>query len=113
MARTEDLFKEVIENSRKDREKLEHIRDRILSAVDSTDPDTLKVMEIEPLAMLGVAENIARISDVLVKVNSQLVELAKISVKIDNPVKELNSDRESMFDEIEKANSDSDDTVPN
>ena len=98
MSRTEDLMKEVIENARRDRQKLEKVRDNLIDLK----PDQDEIVALEPLANLGVAENVARISDVLVKVNSQLVELAKISVKIDSPQLDMSEDREDLFDKIEE-----------
>lgn len=98
MARTEELFEEVIANARKDRAKLEKLRDNLTNLK----PEQSDVIEAEPLAMLGVAENVARIHDVLVKVNGQLVELAKISAKLENPDADKSSDREDLFDVIEK-----------
>ena len=102
MARTEDLFEEVIANARKDRAKLEKIRD----SLTNIRPDQKEVLELEPLAMIGVVENVAKIHDVLVKVNGQLVELAKISAKLENPEADRVGDREDIFDAIEHANAD-------
>lgn len=98
MARSEELIQEVIKNARKDRAALEKLRDNLTNIT----PDQEDVMDETPLAQLGVAENVARIHDVLVKVNGQLVELAKISIKQENPESDLSVDREDIFDEIEK-----------
>ena len=98
MSRTEELFKEVIENARRDRQKPEKIRDNLIDLK----PEQDEIVAIEPLANLGVAENVARLSDVLVKVNSQLVELAKISAKMDAPELDMGEEREDIFDTIEQ-----------
>ena len=93
--RTDDLFDEILKNVRNDREQVTLVRDNIIKGLS-----TLEVA-IEPLAMLGVAENIAKLSDVLTKMNSQLVELTKVSVKTDMPEEDVKSSKDSIFDEIE------------
>jgi len=95
--RTDDLFLEILENVRYDRKKVAAIRDRIVDIATSDNP----AMTIEPLAMLGAAENIAKLSDVLTKMNSQLVELTKVSSKSDNPDSEEQDNKDDIFDAIE------------
>ena len=97
--RTDDLFDEIVQNVRDDRAKVIVIRDNIISGIS-----TLEVA-VEPLAMLGVAENIAKLSEVLTKMNSQLVELTKVSQKSDSPESDMSTDKDSIFDEIESSGS--------
>lgn len=98
MGRTDKLFEEVLLNARKDREKLEKIRDNLTNM----SPDQVAIVEETPLAMLGVAENVVKIHDVLVKVNGQLVELAKIAAKMENPESDLTPDSDDIYDELEQ-----------
>ena len=103
--RTEDLFDEILKNVRNDREKLTKVRDNIIDGMTTTE------LAIEPLAMLGIAENIAKISDVLTKQNAQLVELTKVSVKSDNPEEDSLSEKDDIFDEIEASGTQAGDGV--
>lgn len=98
MSRTDELFKEAIANARKDREKLEKVRDNLTNM----NPDQVAIVEETPMAMLGIAENVVKIHDVLVKVNGQLVELAKIAVKMENPAENMAPDSEDIYDELEQ-----------
>lgn len=98
MSRTDDLFAEVLENARKDRAKLEKVRDNLTNM----DPDQVAIVEESPLAMLGVAENVVKIHDVLVKVNGQLVELAKIAAKMEGPAEGQVPDSDDIYDELEQ-----------
>lgn len=93
----DELTKEVIENARKDRLALEKLRDNLTNI----DPEQAEILEATPLAQLGVAENVARIHDVLVKVNSQLVELVKVKTKQLNPQGPSFSADDSIYDAIE------------
>lgn len=91
--RTEDLFTEILENSRRDRKTVEAVRDDLVTLS--------KVADLpEGVTSLAISENIARLSDVLTKMNSQLVEMTKISVKVDQPDKSKD-DSGSIYDEIE------------
>lgn len=97
--RTDDLFQEILKNVRNDREKLTKVRDNIISGMNGIE------LQIEPLAMLGIAEAVGKLSDVLTKQNAQLVELTKVSVKEDAPEEDADADRDSLYDEIESSGS--------
>lgn len=86
-----DLFAEIVRNARSDRGRLEKICDSITSAAEGTTDDSL--------AGLGLAENMAQVTDSLTRNNAQLVEVAKILSKAQAPSKEAFDER--MYDEIE------------
>lgn len=90
------IIEEALENARKDRQTIVDFRKKLI------DIAMHPVMDAEPLGIVAVAEHIAKISDTLTKVNSQLVELSKIASK----TKEEDSqfDKDSLFDEIETNN---------
>jgi len=94
--RTEDLFEEILKNARSDRKTVEKVRDELIKL--TSQPEVM----VEGMAMITVAENVAKLSDVLTKMNAQLVELTKVSVKTEAPtdVKKV-TDADSIFDEIE------------
>lgn len=98
--KTDDLFEEILKNVRDDREKVKTVRDSIVSLVGGD------VSEKEPLTMLAISENVAKLSDVLTKMNSQLVELTKVSVKKD--ILKPPDERDDIFDEIESSGAFSD-----
>ena len=102
--RTDDLFEEILQNVRDDREKVKLIRDHIVKLV------SVEEVNVEPLAMIGIAENMAKLSDVLTKMNSQLVELTKVSVKTDTSADDVRTEKDSIFDEIEASGTQTDDT---
>lgn len=96
---TEDLIKEIIENARRDRARLEDVSSALLSSI------TVAGVE-DPLAKAAMAEQLARVTDSLSKTNQQLVELVKIHAKQDPAGKAkamAESDKESLFDEIQEA----------
>jgi hypothetical protein len=95
--RTDDLFKEILENVRNDRATVQKVRDQIVKL--ASDP----TIQAEQLAMVGIAENVAKLSDVLTKMNSQLVELTKVSARAERPNEDPKGEKESIFDEIESS----------
>lgn len=95
--RTEGLIEEILDNSRRDRKTVEKIRDQILKLASSPE------MMSEPLTSVGIAENIAKLSDVLTKMNAQLVELSKVSSKHDHEDVDPKDEKEQIFDEIESS----------
>jgi len=97
--KTESLADEILNNVRKDRAQVERVRDHIIDIVEN------ESMSEEPLGMLGIAENVAKLSDVLTKMNAQLVELTKINVKHDKDTDDPKTEKESIFDEIESSGS--------
>ena len=98
--RTSDIFEEVLENIRDDRVKVQGIRDKVIA---STGED---IMSVEPLAVLGIAESVVKLSDVLTKMNMQLVELAKLSSRGDRDKESPKIDNDDIFDVIEAAEQD-------
>lgn len=95
--RTDDLFAKVVQNIHDDREILVGLRDKIIE-VSRGDVATLMA---EPMAFSAIAENVSKLTDALTKMNSQLVELTKVSSKSDEGEKDVDQDKESIFDEIE------------
>src|SRR5260370_6969558 len=69
------LVDEIKENAGRERESLEKMCDGITKL--SEDPS----VAAEPMARIGLAENISRLSEALTRSNAQLVELAKIEAK--------------------------------
>lgn len=58
-------------------------------------------VESDGTSVLGIADNIAKLSDVLTKMNAQIVELTKIAAKAER--KEEGDNNDSLFDEIESS----------
>lgn len=89
----DDILDEIHANAVEDREKLRDVRDKMVSSFDSADP----------LVRMATADNVARLSDSMVRVNAQLLEIAKLKLKEDISNKKMSSeddDPDSMFDEI-------------
>lgn len=86
----DDLISEIVKNSRSDRKRLEEVCDSVTDAAKQTD---------DTLALLGLSEQMAMVTDSLTKNNSQLVEIAKIRAKERAPKDEKMD--ETVFDEIE------------
>ena len=86
----DDLVKEIVKNARADRKRLETVCDSVISAAQESE---------DPMAVLGLSEQMAMITDSLTKNNSQLVEIAKIRAKERMPKDEKHD--ESIFSEIE------------
>lgn len=95
MAEPTDLIQEALKNLREDREKVKAVRDLLVnSVVGSEESEQPLVIDAE------ISENIARLSDVLTKMNIQIVDLAKASLKSSVP-DDQTLDPKSIFDEIE------------
>jgi hypothetical protein len=88
----DDLVKEIVKNARADRKRLEKVCDSVVGIAENTD---------DPLALLGLSEQMSLITDSLTKTNAQLVEIAKIRAKERAPKEEKHD--ESVFDEIESS----------
>lgn len=102
LTKREILIEEILKNSRSDRESVEKIRDSMIESVGG------EVVMEEPglgLTPIVIAENIARLSDVLNKNNAQLIELVKMISKEDAAAEREGADRDSIFDEIESPHS--------
>lgn len=93
MSKTEDLFQEILGNIRKDRVSVEKMRDRLLYGIGADEGEGPQITVGE------IAENVAKLSDVLTKMNSQLVELTKLSSKSDKSEDVMTSD--DLYDAIE------------
>ena len=92
----DDLIREALENARRDRQSVEKVRDHILELTKSTGAE-------ESESVLAVSDTVAKLSDVLTKMNAQLVELTKIAAKSEKGEDAGNND--SIFDEIESSSS--------
>lgn len=101
--KTEDLIEEVMKNIREDRAKASKVRDRLLVDLDSARDE----LDADNTMSIGsIAENVSTLTDVLTKMNAQIVELTKISQKRDTQNTE--DDRSAIFDQIEQADATSD-----
>lgn len=90
----DDVIDEIHSNAQEDRERLTGVRDKIIENFDPSDQ----------FARSAVADNVARLSDSLARINGQLLEIAKIRLK-ETVVRARmeagsESDPDSMFDEI-------------
>jgi hypothetical protein len=95
---TTDLFEEILKNTRNDRKQVEKVRDELVKLA------SLPEVQAESMSLVSVAENIGKLSDVLTKMNAQLVELTKVSVKSATPSdKDINPDKDEMYDAIESS----------
>lgn len=98
----DELVAEILQNARNDRKSLEDLRKKILDHAEKLgkEPDS------EPLVLIGISENIAKVSDVLNRTNAQLVDLSKILVKRGADKKQ--NDRDDLFNAIEDSESQED-----
>lgn len=90
----ESLIEEALENARKDRKTIEKVRDQLMTVI--SDPS----VQAEGLSVMGVAENVGYLAEVLTKMNSQLVDIIKIS-EASTSKDQMQVDKESIFEEIE------------
>lgn len=102
MGDEKELTDEIKSNARNDRARLESLCDGLLKLSNNAE-----TMLGDEMAKVAVAEQLTRATDSLTRVNSQLVELAKIQLKRDLLSKASskdasNSERESLYDEIQK-----------
>lgn len=93
--KNEGLEEEILRNARSDRKTVEKVRDDLIKMTD------LAEVQAEAMSMVVIAENVCKLSDVLTKVNAQLVELHKVSLKNAPADDNKKPDSESIFDEIE------------
>lgn len=100
--KTEELFAEIAKNVRADREKLRIVRDKLVTVITGTVPGQIDDEDNQQIGMIDLVENLAKIADVMVKQNNQLIELSKVTSKNDDPEAEDNADKDSLFDEIEE-----------
>ena len=105
------LVDEIIENARNDRKRLEAVADGLTRGFDRTgDIAEDENQALDPEVSAAFAEEIAKVSDSLTRVNQQLVELVKIDAKksaVDpnnkpvtkgNPISK--KDAEDIYDEL-------------
>lgn len=97
---TEDLFQEILGNIRKDRVSVERMRDTLMGSAASLGSDDEEDVQ-QPPALPEIAENVAKLSDVLTKMNSQLVELAKMKAKSEGLEDDGLFDSDEVYAEIE------------
>ena len=93
-----DLVDEVLENARRDRKAVESIRDSLIREVSRETDDG------EQISAIMISRDIAGLSEVLTKINSQLVEVAKFVSK--SGERDESNDREDIFNEIEMISQD-------
>lgn len=88
----DELISEIRKNAKSDRENIEDVREKLV-----------KTAEMDPIMMGAVAEQVARLSDSLSKINLQLVEIAKMKMKEDiikSKSEDDDEDKEALFDQI-------------
>ena len=73
------ILDEITENVRRDRKRLELVAEKLVSVLKDEGDD--EEHPRDPLAAVGLAENVAKISDALTRSNGLLVELAKMKSK--------------------------------
>lgn len=99
----EQLREEIVENSRKDRERLEQVADGLLKLVDKERSAEEQVAsELPAEAAAAVSEELSKITDSLTKINAGLIELVKIDAKSPaDPKARLEKQRDTIYDEIQ------------
>ncbi len=101
----EHLTEEIIANARRDRKRLELVADSLYRKYDQI---KLEMEEqegkLDPEVAAAFAEEIAKLSDSLTRVNQQLVELLKVEARRAPPVepeKLGKEDVERVYNEIQ------------
>ena len=106
----ESLTEEIIQNARRDRKRLEAVADSLTHRYDE-----LKASEelaaaddqLDPEVAAAFAEEIAKLSDSLTRVNQQLVELVKVETRRappedeNKPKKLSDAQKEDVFNAIQ------------
>ena len=103
MSKVEDLQSEIVKNAREDRQRLVQIADGLKSLAEKkTDEGS---GELDPEVAMMLSDQLSKVSDSLVKINQQLVELVRIDTrKIPSPqdiAKFNNKERDHLFDDLE------------
>ncbi len=107
MTTREILTEEIIANARRDRKRLEAVANSLTTRYDEIKAEMGKREEESPLipeVSAAFAEDIARLSDSLTRVNQQLVELVKIEHRRSPPEEQEKlgqGDVERVYDEIQ------------
>lgn len=89
------LVDEIKHNARRDRARLEDLCDELLKLARN------ESLMVEELAKVALTEQLTKATDTLTRVNSQLVELAKIDAKKEMSKKDRENIHDSIFDEIQ------------
>ena len=102
------LVDEILENARRDRKRLESIADGLTHGFGQLGDSTFQEGEpADPEVSAAFAEEIAKISDSLCKINQQLVELVKIDAKKEemkpkDPAKMTTAEKEAIYEEMQQ-----------
>lgn len=110
MKTEKNLVDEIIENARRDRKRLEAVADGLTHGFgqlgDNTNEDG---GALDPEVSAAFAEEIAKVTDSLSKINQQLVELVKIDVKkesqvaVKDPKKMTAAEKDQLYEELQEA----------
>lgn len=98
----EELIAEILENARKDRKRLEAVADGLLEGSKtflSEDDEG----EINTEVAAAFAEEVAKVSEVLTRINHELVELVKVDKTVDRlvPTQLKPSEVDEVYDSIQ------------
>lgn len=97
--KTNELLDEALKNYREDRKELVVLRTKLM--------DSLKRLgdELELGGIAGISENVVKLSDVLTRMNAQVIELTKVNMKYeatdDSNSLDSPGDKDNIFNEIE------------
>jgi hypothetical protein len=101
------LVEEIIENARSDRKRLEAVANGLTHGFGQLGDSEGDGEALDPEVSAAFAEEIAKVTDSLSKINQQLVELVKIDIKkmpVDDKPKPDGSlsknEKESIYDEL-------------
>jgi hypothetical protein len=103
----EQLREEIVENSRKDRERLEQVADGLLKLTQKEREiaQDEAASELPMEAAAAVSEELSKITDSLSKINAGLIELVKIDAKSSvDPKARVEKQRDTIYDEIQRPN---------
>lgn len=102
------LIEEVIENARRDRKRLEAVADGLTNGFGQLgDNVTGEGEPLDPEVSAAFAEEIAKVSDSLSKIQQQLVEIVKIDAKRElekpqrDPSKLSQLEKEELYEELQ------------
>ena len=102
------LVDEIIENARRDRQRLEAVADGLVHGLGQLgDGLQAEGESIDADTSAAFAEEIAKVSDSLSKIQQQLVEIVKIDAKKEiekatvNPGKMSQKEKDDIYDEMQ------------
>lgn len=104
----QSLTEEIIENARNDRKRLEAVAEGLTHGFGQfQDNSSEDGGGLDPEVSAAFAEEIAKVTDSLSKINQQLVELVKIDAKKEadkptkDPAKMSKDEKEALYEELQ------------